>query len=447
MSAAAGSGRVIRGAVLTFRDDPAIVGTRRAVRFHRRGAVAVAGDGRIAWRGPAARPARALSGPPRRRLRRGARAAGLHRRPHPLPAVPNARRARQGSARLAEPLHLSRGAPLCLGGACTSRGRGVPRPAGAARDDRRGGLLVRASRRGRCALRRGAGAPSSHRQRQDDDGPQCPGGSAGRSGFRARGTARRSSSAGTARAGCATRSPCASRSPRPRRSSARPASLPPPIPTATCTVTSPRAKPRSPWCSSSFRGRRTTPTSMTTSASLAPAASSRTGSISRERECARLHEAGSLVVHCPTANTFLGSGLFDGAHVGRPERPAGIGIGTDVGGGTSYSMLATLGEAYKVAMLRGRMPTAHDLFHLATRGNAAHLGLDEEIGTIEAGRWADLVVLDPAAHPGAAGSACVVRAARRHPLRPCDPGRRPPPYGPPTSPDGLAWDAAAAARR
>ena len=118
-----------------------------------------------------------------------------------------------------------------------------------------------------------------------------------------------------------------------------------------------------------------------------------------ERECARLSEAGATVVHCPTSNTFLGSGLFDAGHLGRPERPVRIGIATDVGGGTSYSMLHTLGEAYKVAMLRGRTPTAHELFHLATRGNAAHLGLDEEIGTLEPGRWADVVVLDPTATP------------------------------------------------
>ena len=118
-----------------------------------------------------------------------------------------------------------------------------------------------------------------------------------------------------------------------------------------------------------------------------------------ERECARLHETASSVVHCPTANTFLGSGLFDAGRLARAERPVGVGIGTDVGGGTSYSMLSTLGEAYKVAMLTGRMPTAHDLFHLATRGNAMRLGLGDEIGTLEAGRWADLVVLDPAATP------------------------------------------------
>ena len=118
-----------------------------------------------------------------------------------------------------------------------------------------------------------------------------------------------------------------------------------------------------------------------------------------ERECARLCETGATVVHCPTSNTFLGSGLFDAGHVGRADRPVRIGIATDVGGGTSYSMLHTLGEAYKVAMLRGRTPTAHELFHLATRGNAANLGLDGEIGSLEAGRWADVVVLDPTATP------------------------------------------------
>ena len=62
-------------------------------------------------------------------------------------------------------------------------------------------------------------------------------------------------------------------------------------------------------------------------------------------------------------------------------------------------MLRTMGEAYKVAMLRGQVLSAHDLFHLATRGNAVQLGLDDEIGAIEPGRWADLVVLDPVATP------------------------------------------------
>ncbi len=72
-------------------------------------------------------------------------------------------------------------------------------------------------------------------------------------------------------------------------------------------------------------------------------------------------------------------------------------MATDVAGGTSYSMLQTLGEAYKVAMLKGRKFTALDGFYLATLGNARGLGLAGEIGTLERGAWADLVVLDPAA--------------------------------------------------
>jgi guanine deaminase len=69
-----------------------------------------------------------------------------------------------------------------------------------------------------------------------------------------------------------------------------------------------------------------------------------------ERECARMSETGSAVLHCPTSNNFLGSGLFRYPHLARQDRSVGVGVATDVGGGTSYSMLQTLGEAYKVAM-------------------------------------------------------------------------------------------------
>lgn len=116
-----------------------------------------------------------------------------------------------------------------------------------------------------------------------------------------------------------------------------------------------------------------------------------------EQECARLHKTGSAVVHCPTSNTFLGSGLFDLGKVRNRARPVKVAVATDVAGGTSYSMLHTLGEAYKVAALRGQTLTAHDAFHLASRGNAIHLGLEEAIGTLDPGKWADIVVLDPTA--------------------------------------------------
>ncbi len=118
-----------------------------------------------------------------------------------------------------------------------------------------------------------------------------------------------------------------------------------------------------------------------------------------ERECARLSESGSAVIHCPTSNTFLGSGLMSMPRLGKPARPVSIGVATDVGGGTSYSMLATLGEAYKVQMLGGYKPSAFELFYLATRGNAERLRIGHESGSLEIGRFADLVVLDPKATP------------------------------------------------
>ncbi|HLA01612.1 MAG TPA: guanine deaminase, partial [Aestuariivirga sp.] len=118
-----------------------------------------------------------------------------------------------------------------------------------------------------------------------------------------------------------------------------------------------------------------------------------------DSECQRLHEAGATIAHCPTSNNFLGSGLMSMKHLGKKERPVFIALATDVGGGTSYSMLATLGETYKVQMLTGYKPSALELFRLATRGNAERLHLDHEIGSLEAGNYADIVVLDPKATP------------------------------------------------
>jgi len=118
-----------------------------------------------------------------------------------------------------------------------------------------------------------------------------------------------------------------------------------------------------------------------------------------ERECARLSESGSTIVHCATSNTFLGSGLMRMQHLRQEQRPVAIAVATDVGGGTSYSMLATLGETYKVQMLTGYKPSAFELFHLATRGNAERLHLGHEVGSLEVGKWADLAVLDPCATP------------------------------------------------
>jgi guanine deaminase len=126
-----------------------------------------------------------------------------------------------------------------------------------------------------------------------------------------------------------------------------------------------------------------------------------------ESEAQRLHDAGSTVVHCPTSNNFLGSGLMSMSHLLKINRPVSLGIATDVGGGTSYSILQTLGETYKVQMLTGRKIKAAELFHMATLGNAKRLRIDDETGNLAIGKFADIIVLDP--------SATDVLAAR-HPL-------------------------------
>lgn len=111
-----------------------------------------------------------------------------------------------------------------------------------------------------------------------------------------------------------------------------------------------------------------------------------------ERERAAMAETGSVAVFCPTSNLFLGSGLFDEAGL----RGDGIrcAIATDVGGGTNYSMLRTLDEGYKVLALNNQKLTPLKAFYWVTLGNARALGLEEKIGTLDAGTEADFIVLD-----------------------------------------------------
>lgn len=112
---------------------------------------------------------------------------------------------------------------------------------------------------------------------------------------------------------------------------------------------------------------------------------------------ARLAAAKASIAFCPTSNLFLGSGLFDIALA----KVAGVslGLGTDVGGGTSFSLFATMNEAYKVGQLRGETLHALQVFYLATLGGARALKLDGRIGNFEAGKEADFLVLDRKATP------------------------------------------------
>lgn len=118
-----------------------------------------------------------------------------------------------------------------------------------------------------------------------------------------------------------------------------------------------------------------------------------------DREADALSESGSVAVFCPTSNLFLGSGLFPWFRMQTREKPVRTAIATDIGGGTNYSLLRTLDEGYKVIALQGRKLDPLTAFWQATLGNALALSMDDEIGSLEPGRYADLVVLDARATP------------------------------------------------
>jgi guanine deaminase len=105
-----------------------------------------------------------------------------------------------------------------------------------------------------------------------------------------------------------------------------------------------------------------------------------------------LVSSGAAMAFCPTSNLFLGSGLFD-IDAARSVN-ARVGLGTDVGGGTSFSMLQTLAEAYKVAQLSGQSLSPQRALYLATLGGAEALYIDDKVGNLAVGKEADFVVID-----------------------------------------------------
>jgi guanine deaminase len=121
-----------------------------------------------------------------------------------------------------------------------------------------------------------------------------------------------------------------------------------------------------------------------------------------EEDLQRLSDTRSVAAFCPTSNLFIGSGLLDLARLRDPARPMRVSLATDVGGGTSYSMLRTAAEAYKVLQLQGQNLPAPDAFYMMTLGNARALGLEAEIGSLRTGSAADVIVLDPFATPAMA---------------------------------------------
>lgn len=118
-----------------------------------------------------------------------------------------------------------------------------------------------------------------------------------------------------------------------------------------------------------------------------------------DSEFQRLSKAGCSCAFCPTSNLFLGSGLFNIAKAKSPTTPIKVGFGTDIGAGTSFSMLRTSQEAYKVAQLQGQKLSSLKALFLATLGGAKALSLEDKIGSFTVGNEADFVVLDPLATP------------------------------------------------
>ncbi len=124
-----------------------------------------------------------------------------------------------------------------------------------------------------------------------------------------------------------------------------------------------------------------------------------------DRERDRLREVDAALIHCPTSNTFIGSGLFDMA--GLKAEGQRVGLATDTGGGSSFSMLRTMAAAYEIGQLRGTALHPAQLWWLATAGSADALGVAGKIGTLAPGLEADLIAVDLASTP-----AIAQRAAR-----------------------------------
>jgi guanine deaminase len=111
----------------------------------------------------------------------------------------------------------------------------------------------------------------------------------------------------------------------------------------------------------------------------------------------RMADTGSAAALCPTSNLFLGSGLFD--FNAADSAGVQLSLATDVGGGTSFSMLQTMNELYKVGRMGGTHLPASRMFYMATLGNARSMRLEGTIGNFVPDTEADFILLDPKATP------------------------------------------------
>jgi guanine deaminase len=116
-----------------------------------------------------------------------------------------------------------------------------------------------------------------------------------------------------------------------------------------------------------------------------------------EEELDLLSRRGSHIAHCPNSNLFLGSGLFRLHHV--LEAGVSVGLGSDIGAGTTPSMFSAMADAYKVQQVQHISLSPFHLWYLATLGGARALSLDGETGSLESGKSADFLALDLQATP------------------------------------------------
>lgn len=115
------------------------------------------------------------------------------------------------------------------------------------------------------------------------------------------------------------------------------------------------------------------------------------------RSCNRLAQARAGIAVCPSSNLFLGSGFFDFGQA--DAHGVRLGLGSDIGAGTTLSMLRTGGYAYEAALARNHQLDPLRALYLATAGSASLLHIDGQVGALEPGQEADFAVLDCAATP------------------------------------------------
>lgn len=116
-----------------------------------------------------------------------------------------------------------------------------------------------------------------------------------------------------------------------------------------------------------------------------------------DAELILLAERKVKIAHCPNSNLFLGSGLFPLRRV--QEAGIGVGLGSDIGAGTTPSMFNAMADAYKIQQVQGVSLSPFELWYLATLGGATALSMEQETGSLEVGKSADLLVLNLKATP------------------------------------------------